>query len=331
MPIRQVKESNLGTAMGVRLSAIAQPFKNYKVITEIGEGGLGQVYKAIDLRSGRVVAIKVLHNRFQTNTRFLGIFHKELLIVSRLKHKHIVESIDSSFRPPLCYIVSEFIDGWSLHALMKKINIFPPLIALSIAIDILQGIDYLHLHDTIHADLSSANVMIEKTGRVLVTDFGLACQDAVEDHRNYMVGTPGFYSPEHVGDTAIVPQSDLYCVALLIYQMMTGTKAVPASKNRKEILSFMKKINFSRISCSDIKLQFLMRRFLKKALKQKSSRRFTTAEEMLIAIYKILRSYDIRYTRYAIHQFLSDQKLTQRNPRRPSQNIYQGALAKPKA
>jgi hypothetical protein len=109
---------------------------------------------------------------------------------------------------------------------------------------------------------------------------------------------------------------------------MTGTKAVPATKNRKEIISFMKKVNFSKVACTDIKMQFLIRRFLKKALKTKPTRRFLSAEEMLIAIYRILRAYDIRYTRYAIHQFLSDQKLTPRNPKRPSQNIYLGSAIK---
>jgi serine/threonine-protein kinase len=306
------------------LVAALQSFKHYKVIAEVGEGGLGQVYKAMDRRNGRIVAIKVLHEKYQTNRRFLGIFHKELLIVSRFKHKHIVESIETNFDPPNCYIVSEFIDGWSLHALLKKTTILPPLVALSVAVDILQGIDYLHMHDTIHADLSSPNVMIEKTGRVLVTDFGLACQDAVEDHRNYMIGTPGFYSPEHVGDHPIVPQSDLYCVALLIYQMLTGVKAVPASKDRREILASMRRINFGRIVCNDLGLQFVIRRLLKTGLKVKANRRFQTAEEMLFAIFRILKRYNIRYTRYGIHQYLTDANLVAPNPKRPMQNIYAG-------
>src|SRR5690606_16947438 len=141
--------------------------------------------------------------------------------------------------------------------------------------------DYLHLHDTIHSDLSSPNVLLDKTGRVLVTDFGLAAQDRTEDYRNYMVGTPGYYSPEHVTDAAMVNQSDLYCVGLLLYQMVVGDKAVPAGKDRKEILKAMKKINFKRIACSDRKLQKQLRKFLEVALRLNPSRRFRNAEHMI--------------------------------------------------
>lgn len=301
-----------------------QEFRHYRIISEVGAGGLGQVFKAVDERNGRVVAVKVLHQRYQTSRRFLGIFHRELLIISRLKHKHIVEYIEANFSPPNCYIVTEFVDGWSLHGLIKRFGKIPPLVALSIAIDILQGIDYLHLQDIIHSDLSAPNVLIDKTGRVLVTDFGLAAADQTEDYRNYMIGTPGYYSPEHVTDAAIVTQSDLYCVGLLIYQMIVGDKAVPATRDRKEIYRNMKRINFKRVVTTDRKLTKMIRRLLKIVLRMGPSRRFPNAETMIYEIYKILRAYNIRYARYGIHQFLLDNKLTQPLQQKVTQPIYFG-------
>lgn len=283
---------------------------HYCILKEVGSGGLGQVFKAIDERTGRTVAVKVLHEKFQLNVKRLGHFHRELLIASRLRHKHIVEFIDANFEPPVCYIVSEFVDGWSLHFLMKTVKKFPPLVALAITFDMLQGIDYLHLHDMIHSDLSSPNVMIDKGGRVLVTDFGLATQDHVEDYKNYVVGTPGYYSPEHVSDAPIDQRSDLYCVGLLLYEMLTGTKAVPASRNRKEVIAAMKKVDFSAVTAEDRKLQRLLRKFLKVSLRWKPHRRMASAEVMVFEIYKILRRYEIRYARYAIQQFLMEQGLS---------------------
>lgn len=297
----------------------------YDIIEEVGAGGLGLVYRAKDLKNQRMVAIKVLHKRYQNSSRFLGIFHRELMIVSRFKHKHIVEFLGSNFDPPMCYIISEFIDGWSLYKLMKKCGALPPLVALCIGIDILQGLDYLHLHDTIHSDLSSPNVLIDKSGRVLLTDFGLACQEEIEDYKNYMVGTPGFYSPEHISDTSIVPQSDIYCVGLLIYEMIAGKKAVAPTKNRHEALELMKEINFEVIKCADKKLQNLIIKLLKKSLHTNPNRRIKNAEKMIIEIFRILKRYNIRYARYAIRQFLIDNKLTnKRASQKEQQNIYFG-------
>ena len=299
--------------------------KNFRIIREVGAGGLGQVFQAIDERTGRSVAIKILHKKYQLDARFLGIFHRELMIVSRLKHKYIVEYIGSSFNPPVCYIISEYIDGCSLYKLVRDCGRLPPLVALSIAIHVLQGIDYLHLHDTIHSDLSSPNVLIEKTGRGLVTDFGLACQQEVEDYKNYMIGTPGYYSPEHVTNTSIVPQSDIYCLALLLYEMIVGDKAVVATKDRGEVIRAMHNINFERLPVTDRKMKKMLQKILKSALTFQPQKRTRGCEQMIMQVSEVLLRYHIRYARYAIRQFLNDIGLSNRQGReKTEQNIYQG-------
>ncbi len=296
----------------------------YHIEYEVGAGGLGRVFRSTDPRTGRPVAVKILHAKYQESRKFLGIFHRELLIVARLKHKHIVEFIDANFDPPNCYIVTEFIEGWSLYKLMRHCGKIPPLVALCITIDILQGIDYLHLHDTIHSDLSSPNVLISNNGKVLLTDFGLACSGELENYKNYMVGTPGYYSPEHIVEAGVVAQSDLYCVGLLLFEMLTGEKAVKPSKKRDEIVASMKDIDFSAIISDDRKLQNALRSFLKKALRFRSGSRFHNAESMILEIYKILKKYNIRYSRYAIRQYLADGSLAAPLPNEQIQDIYAG-------
>ena len=298
----------------------------YDIDYEIGSGGLGKVYKAFDEDTNRPVAVKVLHEKYQKSKKFLGIFHRELLIVARLKHKHIVEFVDANYKPPNCYIVSEFVDGWSLYRLGKQMGKIPPLVALSIAIDILQGIDYLHLHDTIHSDLSSPNVLISRMGRVLLTDFGLACSGEIENYKNYMVGTPGYYSPEHITDNPILAQSDIYCVGLLIYEMITGEKAVKPSKNREEILYNMKKIDFKKIKCSERRMQSQIRSICKKALQFRVGRRTKNAEKMIYEIYKVLNKYNIRYSRHAIHQMLAKSGMSLAIPEKYHQDILRGYI-----
>lgn len=298
----------------------------YLIDYEVGAGGLGKVYKGIDPDTGQEVAIKVLHDQYQKDRRFLGIFHRELLIVSRLKHKHIVECIDVNYKPPNCYIVSEFIDGWSLYRLTKQLGRVQPLVALSIAIEILQGIDYLHLHDTIHSDLSSPNVLISKKGRVYLTDFGLACSDEVENYKNYMVGTPGYYSPEHITDAPIVPQSDVYCVGLLLFEMITGKKAVEASKERDTVVKSMKNIDFKLIRCNELRMQASIRGICRRALRFHPVFRTRSAEKMILEIYRLLKRYKIKYSRHAVLQALAQAGLVQPLPEKYKQDISRGHI-----
>ena len=96
---------------------------SYEIDYEIGAGGLGRVFKGVDIKTGKVVAIKILHEQYQMNRKFLGIFHRELLTVSGLKHKNIVPYIGANYEPPDCYIVTEFVDGWPLNRLINLISL----------------------------------------------------------------------------------------------------------------------------------------------------------------------------------------------------------------
>jgi serine/threonine-protein kinase len=296
----------------------------YKILDEVGVGGLGRVFKAIDERSGKTVAVKVLHDKFMNNRKFLGIFHRELLIMSSLSHRHIVTFLDSYFSPPVCYIVTEYIEGWSGYGLYKRTGRMPPLVSLAILIDMLQGIDHLHLHNVIHSDLSAANYLVEKTGRVLVTDFGLSCKQEIEDYKNYMIGTPGYYSPEHITEQGILPETDLYCAGLILFELLAGQKAVIASTDRKKILENMKKIDFNLIQCSDPKMQKMIRSFLAKSLSIQPSKRFQSADQMMFACYEILRRYGIRFARHAVKKYLIDKGLVKGPFTGQEQNIYAG-------
>ena len=299
---------------------------HYRIVEEVGVGGLGRVFRAIDERSGRTVAVKVLHDKYQTNRKFLGIFHRELMIMAGMHHKHIVAYIDSAFEPPNCYIVTEFVEGWSGHAFLKQVGKLPPLVALSIVIDMMKGIDHLHLHDTVHTDLSAANFLIDKTGRVMVTDFGLSCQLEVEDYKNYMVGTPGYYSPEHISEAAICPQTDIYCAGLILYEMINGIKAVPASNDRQKTLTCMKKIDFRNMQIGDRALSASIVKLLKAALQFNSSKRIQTADQMMFACYEILKKYEIRYARHAIKKFIVDKGLVRGPFVGNDQAIYFGTV-----
>ena len=298
----------------------------YRIVHLVGVGGLGKVYRAVDERDGRTVAIKLLHDQFANNKRFIGIFHRELLIMSSLNHKHIVSYLDSHFEPPNCYIVTQFVEGWSGSKFLKTVGRVPPLVAVSIVIDILQGIDHLHLHDTIHSDLSAANYMIDKHGRVYVTDFGLSFQENVEDHKEHVVGTPGYYSPEHIQDMPLSPQTDIYCAGLILYELVTGTKAVIASKDRVQVLASMKKIRLNGLLSSEPKMDKLLKRLIKDSLHIMPQKRLKGADHMMYRCYEILKHHKIRYSRSAILKFLLDNTLSMDSTGLREQDIYIGLI-----
>lgn len=296
----------------------------YRLIQEVGAGGVGRVFRAIDERSGRTVAVKILHDSLLRDPKRLGHFHRELLIMASFNHRHIVSYLDSYFDPPVCYIVTEFIEGWSGYNLYKKTGRMPAIVSLCILIDILKGIDYLHLHNTIHSDLSAANYLVDMNGRVALTDFGLSIKEEIEDYKNYSLGTPGYYAPEHITGSGITPKTDLYCAGLILFELIAGQKAVPALKDPAKNLANMKKINFGLIQTGDPKLTKKIQELLQKALSFNPSKRYGAADEMMWATYEILKRYNIRFARYAVAQYLIDKGFAKGPYTGPAQDIYRG-------
>ena len=125
-----------------------------------------------------------------------------------------------------------------------------------------------------------------------------------------MVGTPGYFSPEHVSSDPMVAASDVYCAGLLLYEMLMGKKAASASKSRSESVANMKKIDFSDFGNTIIGPKAQIKRLVKKSLRFNRMFRYKSAEEMIVDIYKILVKNNIQYTRYAVLQFMVDQGMT---------------------
>ena len=153
---------------------------NYIIQNKVGSGGLGEVYRAVHKETGQVVALKRLHDKYQANKKLLGLFHKEIMIHSRVSHKHCIKFLGADLTPPNAHTVSEFIEGLNCHYLIREAGAIPPIIACSIMLDMLQGLEHLHCLDIIHSDITPSNVIVETTGRVLLADFGLSSEKEFE-------------------------------------------------------------------------------------------------------------------------------------------------------
>jgi serine/threonine-protein kinase len=300
----------------------------YQLMEAVGEGSLGRVYKALDTRSQKLVAVKILHDRLRQDPLFTGVFHRELMMQQRVSHPHLVRYLDGCYNPPVFYMVTQWIDGWTLRQVLKHFGRMPPLVSLCIAWQFAQGLDGLHLHDLVHADLSASNIMIERSGRVYLADFSLVLDSALDSYKNMVFGTPGYYSPEHLSADAVEAASDIYVLGLLIFEMVEGQKIIPemdARTKRPEIIQAMRGLRVNLVKCTQEPLRQGLNQFLVQALEPMLNRRLNSVEKAASYIKHLLLKFGIQDPYGAVRQFLKDgQFQTTESQKHKDQDIYQG-------
>jgi serine/threonine protein kinase len=300
----------------------------YQLLEPIGEGSLGRVYKALDTRSQKLVAVKVLHDRLRQDPMFTGVFHRELMMQQRVAHPHLVRYMDGCYNPPVFYMVTQWIDGWTLRQVLRHFGRLPPLVSLAIAWQFAQGLDGLHLHDLIHADLSASNIMIERSGKVYLADFSLVLDSHLESYKNVIIGTPGYYSPEHLTADAVVAASDIYVMGLLIFEMVEGQKIIPemdARTHALQVIQSMRNLRVGLMKCTDETLRLSLNQILEQTLDPLLTRRMNSIEKASSNIKHILLKFGIQDPYGAVRQFLKDgQFQTMDSQKHRDQDIYKG-------
>lgn len=198
----------------------------YRIDGEIGRGGMATVYGADDLRHGRRVAIKVLRPELAAN---LGTerFLREIGIAARLTHPHIVPLLDSGTADGMLYYVAQFVAGGSLRNRLKTEGPLPVRDALRITEEVGAGLDFAHRSGIVHRDVKPENILFTD-GHAVLTDFGIArtyfaARGDFRTDEGLVVGTPEYMSPEQAaGETDLTSASDIYSLACVVYEMLTG-------------------------------------------------------------------------------------------------------------
>lgn len=198
----------------------------YRIDRELGRGGMGVVYLALDLKHDRKVALKVLRPEF---TESLGAerFHREIRIAAQLKHPNILTLIDSGDADGLLYYVMLFVEGESLRDRLSREKQLPLDDALQITRDVADALSYAHSLGVVHRDIKPENILTE-AGRALVTDFGIAraLSEAGGDRlteSGLAIGTPAYMSPEQAAGTANVDaRTDIYSLGCVLFEMLVG-------------------------------------------------------------------------------------------------------------
>lgn len=196
----------------------------YRMVELLGRGGMGEVYRADDLRLGVTVALKFLPAAVSEHATRLVEFLNEVRIARQVTHPNVCRVYDLDEADGHQFISMEYIDGESLASLLKRIGRLPTDKACELARQLCAGLSVAHDNGILHRDLKPANIMIDGRGRLRITDFGLAGLAADFRGQEVRAGTPAYMAPEQLAGAELTPRSDIYSLGLVLYEMFTGKR-----------------------------------------------------------------------------------------------------------
>ncbi|GAB4495787.1 MAG: hypothetical protein Fur0016_00960 [Anaerolineales bacterium] len=205
---------------------IGKQLANFRIERVLGRGGMAQVYYGQDIKLQRPVAIKVIDARYRDNPQYARRFITEARAVARWRHENIIQIYYADDQDGLYYYVMEYIDGPDLASVLNSHAARGEKLSqaevLRIGKAIASALDYAHKHGVIHRDVKPSNIFLSKDGRIVLGDFGLAL-DLNQGSSGEAFGSPHYISPEQARRSLdAVPQSDLYSLGVILYEMLTG-------------------------------------------------------------------------------------------------------------
>lgn len=198
----------------------------YQIISELGQGAMGVVYKARDPLIDREVAIKTINLSLAQEEReeYEARFYQEAKAAGRLSHPNIVTIYDVGRTDDIAYIAMEYLHGRELRDILNDERILPIAQVIDIISQVALGLSYAHEHEIVHRDIKPSNVMVIRDGHVKITDFGIArmASAAVRTQTGMVLGSPKYMSPEQVMGKLTDQRSDIFSLGVMLYEMLTG-------------------------------------------------------------------------------------------------------------
>jgi eukaryotic-like serine/threonine-protein kinase len=228
LPTRVASLPRRPAAQGTESSPILQPpstlGQRYEILTLLGQGGMGAVYKARDREVNQLVVLKVIRPDLASDPAIIERFKQELVLARQVTHKNVIRIYDLAEADGVKFITMEYVEGKDLRTLIIEKKKFPAEEAAEIMRQVCRALEAAHSIGVMHRDLKPQNIMRDKTGRVLVMDFGLArtVEGTGMTQTGVMVGTPEYMSPEQVVGRSFDQRSDLFALGLIFYELLSG-------------------------------------------------------------------------------------------------------------
>ncbi|MCB0283285.1 MAG: serine/threonine protein kinase [Calditrichaeota bacterium] len=259
---------------------------SYKILDKIGEGGMADIFKALQPALKRNVVIKKLKD---PNREIVARFKKEALISASFTQENVLAIYDFIYSNRSYYLVMEYVDGEDLRTIIDHMSPLPVHIAVLVILEIARGLEYTHNQNIIHRDIKPSNILISHEGNVKLIDFGVAKDDTNTQLTvtGLIVGTPSYMSPEQAHGDALSPQSDLYALGILLYEMLTGLKPFYGSNNT-EILAKIVRSKYTPAHRINPEISFRLRRVMRKMLKKERHKRYKNAAALIHDLEKCI-------------------------------------------
>ena len=197
----------------------------YKILEEVGTGGMAVVYKAQDILLDRIVAVKILLAKYGDDHDFVVRFRQEAQAAAKLSHPNIVNIYDVGYDENVHYIVMEYVRGETLKEYIEKHGHLPINTSIQITFDIGEALENAHKNGIVHCDIKPHNILVTETGRIKVADFGIARainSSATNKDDHAVLGSVHYFSPEQASGGPVDERTDIYSLGVVMYEMMTG-------------------------------------------------------------------------------------------------------------
>jgi serine/threonine protein kinase len=252
----------------------------YDILSEAGQGSMGNVYKARDRETGEVVALKLLKPEIASDQTMMERFKNELLFARKITHKNVCRMYDFNRIDGIAYTSMEFVQGESLRSALNRFGGLAVRKALNVALQICSGLKEAHAQGIVHRDLKPENVMLDAQGNVKIMDFGIArSMEAATRLTGSMMGTPAYMAPEQVTGKAVDYRTDIYALGLILYEMFTGAQACQADT---PVAAAMKQIRETPPLPHDVDptIPVGIERTILKCLEKEPAKRFQSVAEL---------------------------------------------------
>src|SRR5580765_6806899 len=254
----------------------------YRIVALIGRGGMGEVYRAEDLKLDQDVALKFLPEKLVQDGAALARFHREVRIAREISHPNVCRVFDIGETNGVPFISMEYIDGEDLSTLLRRIGRLPEDKAIDMSRQLCAGLAVAHDHGVLHRDLKPSNVMLDDRGKVRILDFGLAGV-ATDVQGEISSGTPAYMAPEQLSGKEVTVLSDIYSLGLVLYELFTGKRAFQAS-NLNELLRLREQSSVTNPTRVVHDLDPQVERVILRCLEADSKKRPNTALQVAAAL-----------------------------------------------
>ena len=284
----------------------------YRILSQVGDGGMASVYCAEDQTLQREVAVKILHPHLAKDKELTARFYQEASIAARLEHPNIMKIYDYGHHSDgRTYMVSELLRGQDLHRIqetrMKRTGTpFSPLFMAMVAEEILRGLAFAHSTHIVHRDIKPENVMVTEDGQIKLMDFGIAKNTALSvTTTGQFLGSPSYSSPEQIKGETVDARTDLYATGVLLFEGLTGRLPF-TGKSAPEVMMKICQGNGTPLKAVMPSLHPKMESLVSKSIMVDKTKRFQSAEEMLASLRLYLKLCGVSSSRKSLEDYFAN-------------------------